>query len=165
MTASHLVSGSDEEHLPPSVGIGDAAEVALLEAEVWQGREAALPRRRPEDAVGDVVLVVVVDGVVVMVRRRDLEGHGLYLLGGGRGPEVELWIWICPDVGRLDGRGHLARDGRHGWRARGSARPLSVVLVCARRLGTGFVDGPPRWERWDEVRRLAGARSLSARRL
>jgi len=111
----HLIPSRDEQHLPPCVCGGDAMEIALLEAQVWEGREAVVFPRRAQGAVGDVLVFVFVAGVGVGIgvgaAPRAMGTDDFLLVGSGGWSDVLSWVGVPSDMASLNCAAELGGEG------------------------------------------------------
>lgn len=124
-----VVLECDPRDVLPRLGVLNALQVRLFEAEVGQWGHLVAPVDGPQHAQGDLIFVD-----VVLVGMLGSEVDGLLLGGGGGGIEVVARRGMALDVGVLEQGGNLGRGiGVHGWGCAGRRRPSQW-------LGSGFGD-------------------------
>lgn len=102
----YLAFDCSEHYFPPRICRLDAAEIALLESQVWERREVVVFLRRPQDAVRDIMVIV-----VEMAALHFMDIHQLCLVGRSGRRNVLSRIGMPSDMASLDGAGDLGGEG------------------------------------------------------
>lgn len=101
----YLALDCSEHYFPPRICRLDAAEIALLESQVWEGREIVVLLWRPQDAIRNIMIIV-----VDMTALHLMNVYQLCLVSCSGWRNILPGVGMSFDMTGLDGAGDLGGE-------------------------------------------------------